>query len=523
MKKMKYIYAGLIAASLMTAPSLTSCSDYLDVNNNPNYPTSAALAQLLPSVCTYTMSQLAYNGVLIGNMWMQYTTQGNTTNQYNTTANYNVTVSSYNNFWTYGYSNTLEDIKIMLTQAEEQGAWNYWLIATVLKAYNYHILADFYEDLPYTEALNAVEFPNPKYDSGQTVVYPAILEMLDAAIAKQADAKAYSCPKITNQDYYFNGNVDKWVAFAKSLKLKVLMRDFEGNKSAIQSLLAGGGLLEEDCKMDCFEDATDKGNPFYEYNIRQLNTKENVRACHTFVEFLLTYNDPRIQNLYELTTNAAERAGVGEVLTDAEKYEGLPCGTKPETSTIALAESSRYKQAYDDPVYLMNESEAKLLIAEAYARLGDLAKATEYYNKGVVAGFNRWTTTAGQGDAFVAEGGAYEMDATSVETALKCILTQKWASYAGANSWDGVFDRNRTGIPAIDPVNTVRISDKAGERELTPGYVLGTLVAPGSTELEANQFPRRLPYPTISTQYNPNAPAPKALDEPMWWQVAKGK
>ena len=115
------------------------------------------------------------------------------------------------------------------------------------------------------------------------------------------------------------------------------------------------------------------------------------------------------------------------------------------------------------------------------------------------------------------------MDATSVETALKCILTQKWASYAGANSWDGVFDRNRTGIPAIDPVNTVRISDKAGERELTPGYVLGTLVAPGSTELEANQFPRRLPYPTISTQYNPNAPAPKALDEPMWWQVAKGK
>ena len=112
---MKFIYTGLIAASLMTAPSLTSCSDYLDVNDNPNYPTTAALAQLLPSVCTYTMSQLAYNGVLLGNMWMQYTTQGNTTNQYNTTANYNVTVDSYNNFWTYAYSNTLEDIKIMLT------------------------------------------------------------------------------------------------------------------------------------------------------------------------------------------------------------------------------------------------------------------------------------------------------------------------------------------------------------------------------------------------------------------------
>ena len=47
MKKMKFIYTGLIAASLMTAPSLTSCSDYLDVNDNPNYPTTAALV-LIP-------------------------------------------------------------------------------------------------------------------------------------------------------------------------------------------------------------------------------------------------------------------------------------------------------------------------------------------------------------------------------------------------------------------------------------------------------------------------------------------
>ena len=69
---MKFIYAGLIAATLMTGTSLTSCSDYLDVNQNPNYPTDAALAQLLPSVCATTIARLGYDGVLIGNMWMQY-------------------------------------------------------------------------------------------------------------------------------------------------------------------------------------------------------------------------------------------------------------------------------------------------------------------------------------------------------------------------------------------------------------------------------------------------------------------
>lgn len=522
MKKMKFIYTGLIAA-LIGGSALTSCSDYLDVNDNPNYPTSAGLAQLLPSVCATTYGQYGMNGVLIGNMWMQYTTQGNTTNQYNTTVNYSVTTSSYNYIWRNAYANTLPDIEIMLTQAEEQEAWNYWVIGMILKAYNYHMLTDIYEDIPYTEALDTETTKYPNYDSSKSVVYPALIGMLDAAIEKHSAAKASSNPTITVQDYYFNGKVDNWVAFAKSLKLKIYMRDFESNKSAIQSLLSAGGLLEGDCKIDCFEDATNKGNPLYEYNIRQLNTTENMRACHTMVEYLLANNDPRIQNLYELTTEAQQRVNEGEILTDAEMYEGLPCGTKPETSTISLAQSSRYKQAFNDPVYLMNASEAELLIAEAYARLGNMDLANEYYKKGVVAGFDRWSTTEGLGESFVAAGGVYEMDATSVEGALKSILTQKWVSYAGANSLDAVFDRNRTGIPAIDAKNTVRVSDVYGERTLTDGYELGTLVVPGSSVLAAGEFPRRIPLPLYSIQYNPNAPTPKDIDEPMWWQVASGK
>ncbi|MEG0889874.1 MAG: SusD/RagB family nutrient-binding outer membrane lipoprotein, partial [Bacteroides sp.] len=103
------------------------------------------------------------------------------------------------------------------------------------------------------------------------------------------------------------------------------------------------------------------------------------------------------------------------------------------------------------------------------------------------------------------------------------ILTQKWVSYAGANSLDGVFDRNRTGIPAISTALTVRVSNTPGDHRLTPGYELGTLVAPATTVLATNVFPRRMLVPTASSQYNPNAPETKSLDEPMWWQVAKNK
>lgn len=518
MKKQKYIYTGLLAA-LLVGTSLTSCDGYLDINDNPNYPTKVNVSALLPSACASTVAQLGWNGTTIGTMWLQHTTQGNSTNQYNTLVNYSLSVSSFNPLFTNAYANTLPDLAEIVKQSEAEGAWNYWVIAKVLMAYNFQMLTDLYEDIPFTEALDIQKYPYPKYDDSKTVVYPGILAMVNEAIAKEADALAPTNPTIGKYDMFMKGDIKRWIGFAKNLKLKILMRDFTTNRTAIETLLAEGGLYEADCAMTVFEDASNKGNPFFEYNIRQLNTKENVRACHTLTEYLLTYNDPRIVNLYERTA----ASGTTEGLPYGKLYEGLPCGTKPTTTLVPLGQSSRYKQAYSDPVYLMNHAEILLLEAEAYARLGNSNQAKEKYEAGVTAAFNRWKESANQAATFLAPGGAYAFDNSSMDSMLKGILTQKWVSYAGANSLDGVFDRNRTGIPSISTALTVRVSNAPGKRELTPGYVLGTLVAPGTTVLDTDVFPRRMLVPTASSQYNPNAPETKDLDEPMWWQVAKNK
>lgn len=68
--------------------------------------------------------------------------------------NYSLTVTSYNGFFTNAYTNTLPDLKDVITMAEQEEAWDYWAIAKVLTAYNYHMLADLYEDIPFTEALD---------------------------------------------------------------------------------------------------------------------------------------------------------------------------------------------------------------------------------------------------------------------------------------------------------------------------------------------------------------------------------
>jgi hypothetical protein len=518
----KNVLYRILMALIISLP-FVSCDETLDINNNPNYPTEATLATLLPSAGATTVAQWGYNGQLVGELWNQYVTQGNSTNQYNTTVNYSLNQDSYNAFWTNAYANTLPDLKIMLSLAEEQGAWNYWVIGKILTAYNYHMLTDFYGDIPFTEALNASEFPAPKYDDSKTVVYPGIIALLDKAIAKESDAKASSNPVITNGDYFFGGNISKWVAFAKSLKLKLYMRDFEANKSQITSLINAGGLLTEDCAFTAFEDATNKGNPLYEYNIRQLNTKENIRACHTFLEFLLANNDPRVEEVYELTADAQAAINQGETLTYREMYGGLPCGTKPPTTpgeddAVPLVKSSRYKQAYDDPVYLMNAAEAYFQVAEAQARLGNTNAAKTAYEEGVENAFARWKYDATE---FIKAGGVYEFDSSSLNAMLKSILTQKWVAGAKANSWDSWMDRNRTGIPAISDAEKVRVSNITPGLE--PNYELGTLVRPGTTVLQAREIPRRLPVPNASALYNPNAPATKLTQEPLWWQVAQGQ
>ncbi len=54
MKRYKFLSAALLGA-LLTMGTVTSCSDsgYLDINYNPDYPTTATYKQLFPSAFTF--------------------------------------------------------------------------------------------------------------------------------------------------------------------------------------------------------------------------------------------------------------------------------------------------------------------------------------------------------------------------------------------------------------------------------------------------------------------------------------
>ena len=272
-----------------------------------------------------------------------------------------------------------------------------------------------------------------------------------------------------SSDMVFGGDIDAWYQFVNTLYLKVLLRDFNANKSKITSLLAEDNFLAKDASFDNFADQTDKSNPLYESDRRQLNTPHNIRCCSDVLN-VLDPADGRLLYFYDNNPGGVVKGGPYGVSADPD-----------ESSRLALYPT--------EAVYFSTVDEAEFLKAEAYARLGNAAKAQEAYEAAVTAAFKR-VGVKGAED-FLA--GAYAFKAGSSEEMLKQVITQKWASNVHGLPWESWFDINRTGYPVRGEV-------------LTDAH--GVL---------ASGYPMRFIYSKTSADNNPNSPTPVDVNVKMWW------
>ena len=480
---------GFMALSLLS----TSCE--LDINDDPRYPKDASVEMLLPSTITWSTTRLGCEAQLIGSCWSQFYTQENSANQYNSLVTYDITSSNYNGIWNNIYSGALADLKMMIQKGEAEKKWDYYAIGKILMAFDYHILVDLYGTIPFTESLMGDQNTAPKFDDGK-VVNAGIIALLDEAIAKAAEAKASASkanPAMGGKDYIYKGDMDNWIGFAKALKVKILMRDYNANKEKIAALIENTNFTT-DARVNGFTDKEFGSNPLYESERRKLNTPNNLRASSTVVEFLLVNKDPRIANYFENAPDPNKP-------DNKNYYKGLPYGNiSLQTTESPALSSSRARFAAEDPVYLMSYAEFLFIKAEFYARENNAANAKTNYDLAVKAAFNRWGHDA---SSFIAAGGAYEFNAADM---LKSIMTQKWIAAVRAQGWDAFFDINRTGIPALGTLQTNEV-----------GYEVGQLVPAANSVLPKGELPRRLWLPKSSLDFNTNAPKPITITTKMWW------
>lgn len=497
---MKNIYKKIVIILTLIIFIVTSCEkDFLKINDDPNAATTASIDLVLPAAITSTVYVVGTSYQILGGFWAQYWTQSNTANQYKTIDSYDIQTDLYDGR-EYGelYTGALNDFKYIRDKAEEEENWTYYLIATVMQAYTFHVLTDIYEDIVFTDALKGDEgIIAPTFDNQETI-YNGLISMIDEALAK--DLEAESAEDVGDEDYIFGGSMTNWVQFANTLKLKIYLRQSYVRPSVAQSGIqsmynAGAQFLSVDAAMTQFADQQEKRNPLYDrWDFLSAN---NETASYTILSFLLANVDPRVDEMFNYPVNtggAGPHAGLYQ--GDFNNLDVYPAGDN-DLSLPILGPT--------DPVVLMSASESLFLQAEAVARGWGSGNAQALYEAGIEQSFTSFGVTGA--DLLYGAGGAYEYDGTTVEEQVEDIIVQKWVAMVNTQNLEAWIEHNRTHYPRESAVS-------AGDESYVPGQF--TIAVNNVT---SGLFPKRLQYANSEITRNPNTPALKPITTKMWWDA----
>ncbi len=483
-----------------------SCEDWLDINQDPNNPDEAneelTLAAGISSVA------YVYGGryQVLGALWSQHWTQSLGATQYSGLDSYDISSSTYDNRQ-FGelYTGALKNFEYIRDLSRKNEKYNYYIMATVMQAYTFHILADLYDQIPFSEALKGEEGTiTPAYENGQDI-YDSLITRIDYALA--SDYENDDLEDVGSEDILFDGKIDRWVEFANTLKLKIYLRQLHTRpdiaREGIESLYNDPDIkfLTSSIAMSQFTNETGRRNPLYETDIVFLGNNPNLILSNTLLSFMNDKGDlERLDALFDFPEN-----GGG--------HKGLDQGNYNDPDEPKGTNSASYSKPYMSPfapVYLMSASEAYFLQAEAIIRYGvkPYSDAKEMYENGIKNSFQRLGLLISE--EFFGPGDVYEFPAegSPLETFIESIIIQKWIALANIQSLETFFEHNRTHYPKVSDV-------PADNGDYVPGEFTISV-----NNVTSGRFPKRLIFPESEYSGNPNnTPAKVEVYENVWWDT----
>lgn len=481
-KKIKAIKSTLLLFSIFVA--IVSCTkDFEKINTNPNSPVSVQPSLLLRQVIYDYGEQMSYEGFTAGNLLGQYTTALD----FNLFDRHNLKSPQLGgNPWPILYRN-LRDNELILKLAQDNETFAvYQGPSLILKAYMAAALTDLFGDVPYSEAFNGQEGTvTPIYDSQEAIYLNdgGILDNLDNGIAA---IQNYQGNISLEGDILFNGDLQAWVNFANSLKIKYLMRisDKVDVASDLQAIYDSGLFINDNSENAVFNFTDGEPNNFRLARLR-IGDFNNYVLSETMDEILTALNDPRLATLFRPFANSTNGA-----------YNGLLNGIDASQTSISLSEYSltgtifRENTARLDANF-MTSMETHFLLAEAAQKGLITADAKTLYETGVTQAFNYWGTILPAD--YLSTTAAYDISGIN---SLEQIITQKWISNM-INGYEGWIEYRRTGFPKLKAI---------------------------SASLNDNLIPVRMPYPAEeealnSVNYSVAAEATNgnSINVKVWW------
>jgi SusD/RagB-like outer membrane lipoprotein len=395
----------------------------------------------------------------------------------------------YNGILNGAYSGTIKHIEEVLDLTSAEGTSNNVrnAIANVVAVLGYAKATDAFGDVPYTEGGKgkSQDILQPKYDTQQSIYTDLIARLTSSiSILKTADpAKGYP-----GSDPIFDNDLEKWVRFANSVRMRLAMRIRFADESLSRATVAQclADPLMEDPSHDAYMIETEgTGNAWF-------NRREgfpSIKMSTTLIDQLQGTSDPRLSVFVSQDGNG-QYSGIVNGLTDVA-FGNSDFANK---SDMGLALSSS-----DSKLYMITAAEVWLLRAEAaLAYDNDPVAANAHYRTGIETSLNQWEVDAADIATFLASPSATLAGTNDEEQ----IGTQMWLALT-PNYFESWTHIRRTGYPVI-PVRT-------DTELLHPGVTNGIMPSRfkySSFELGSN---------SANAQEAISRQGANKLDTPVWW------
>ncbi|QKG58721.1 SusD/RagB family nutrient-binding outer membrane lipoprotein [Hymenobacter sp. BRD128] len=482
---MKVFFKVLVAAGLTAAA--TSCKSYLDINTNPNSPTAATPDAILAQALTATAANYTGNNPSFNSYasWAaDYWAKSGIVNGYIEERTYNYTTQYYSGLFDNTYHN-LNDYNLIQSTGATTGFPYHAAIARIMKVYNYQLLVDEYGDIPYSTSVQGLNNLSPTYDKAATI-YKDFIVQLDGAIADiKAANKNPAATSVGAEDVVFGGNMTKWIQFANSMKLRVLLRQSQSSDAsltayvqtqmtALQQSAAVDGFITTDVLVQPgYSQSAGKQNPFYNrYGKTPSGSNATERSYQIPTSYIISQyhdnKDPRLSQLYTIGSKIVGKDTIAAYIGTTAGETSPPLFTYPIIASRFLFGGGILK-GYNAPTALMLLAEQDFSKAEAETRnlfTGGDAAAKMDYLQGIQDSFNYFYRPATSGAISTGNGlnqyktyistnagnPLVDYDAATPSGSLgkqSVIIYQKYLamnSIASTEAWD---DYRRTGQPKI--------------------------------------------------------------------------
>ncbi len=448
--KLKNIFQPLLMFTC-AAVALCSCKKKLDTNlTNPNAVAVTGISgkDVFAGALVNTVNIVNVNSIsYINQEWMGYwarTTSYSASGQQFRIETFSLNNADGDNFWDAAYHNIYDYDFVEKNSTSGSilpGA------SLTMKVLMFQDLADVFGNIPYSQAIN----PNDtavSYDDASTI-YTGLVSQIDSAMGLINKSAATSDDAA---DIMFQGDKSKWLSFANTIKLRLLLRQIP-NISAASALQAEAastaayGYLSAGTDATInpgFADAVTQQSPFwgsYGFQVGGVNAYQNHTfyiACQTFIDYLNATSDPRLGYLFAKSPSG----------TYGGNYFGDGGSTLKLSSQLSPIGAGILKSA-SMPAVIMTASEGLFLQAEAAQRGLIPGTFMTLFNTAVAESFRFLgiDNSVSVAASFISTSTDDRVNPAVASDPIKTIIYQKWVANAEIDPLESWCDYRKTGYP----------------------------------------------------------------------------